>query len=88
MLLIKFPRLPVKLHLRVLEAHFIFFTKFIERLHFNLKLFYDLLHEKTLWSGTTEHETFFHKLKNDLTSDTKLTIPNTKHLFSLQLVRH
>ena len=26
-----------------------FYTKFIEKLHINLKLFYDLLHEKTPW---------------------------------------
>ena len=56
-----------------------FYTKFIEKLHLNLKHFFDLLHEKNPW--TTEHETLFHKLKNALTSDTKLTIPNTKHPF-------
>ena len=26
-----------------------FYTKFIEKLHINRKLFYDLLHEKTPW---------------------------------------
>ena len=57
-----------------------FSTKFVEKLHINLKPFYDLLHENTPWSGTTEHKTLFHKLKNVLTSDTELTIPNTKHL--------
>ena len=40
-----------------------FYTKFIEKLHINLKPFYDLLHENTPWSWTTEHETLFHKLK-------------------------
>ena len=32
-------------------------------------------------SWNTEHEILFHKLKNALTSDTELTIPNTKRLF-------
>ena len=56
-----------------------FYTKFIEKLHINLKPLYDLLHENTPWSRTTDHQTLFHKLKNALTSDTELTIPNTKH---------
>ena len=53
--------------------------KIIEKLHINLKLFYDVLHENTPW--TTEHETLFHKLKNALNSDSKLTIPITNHAF-------
>ena len=56
-----------------------FYTKFIEKLHFNLKPFYDLLHEKTLWKWTDEHKTLFQKLKMSLTSETELTKPNTKH---------
>ena len=58
-----------------------FYTEFIEKLHINLRPFYDLLHENTPRSWTTEHETLFHKLINALISDTELTIPNTKHLF-------
>ena len=57
------------------------YTKFIEKLHINLKPFNNLLHEKTPWSWTTDHETLFHKLKNAPTSDIELTIPNTKHPF-------
>ena len=56
-----------------------FYTKFIEKLQSNLKLFYDLLHETTPWKWTNEHETLFQKLKRSLTSGTELTIPNTKH---------
>ena len=40
------------------------YTKFIEKLQINLQPFYDLLHENTLWSSTTEHETLFHKLNS------------------------
>ena len=58
-----------------------FYTKFIEKLHINLKPFYDLLHENTSWKWTDDHERLFQTLKSSLTSDTELTIPNTKHPF-------
>ena len=58
-----------------------FYTKLIEKLHINLKPFYDLLHEKTLWKWTNDHESLFHKLKTALTSETELTTPKTKHQF-------
>ena len=58
-----------------------FYTKFIEKLHITLKPFYDLLHENTPWKWTDEHESLFQKLKMSLTSETELTIPNTKHTF-------
>ena len=51
-----------------------FYTKFIEKLHINLKPFYDLLHENTPWKWTDEHESLFQKLKMSLTSETELTI--------------
>ena len=60
-----------------------FYTKFIEKLHINLKPFYNLLHEITPWKWTDEHETLFHKLNMSLTAETELTIPNTKHPFFL-----
>ena len=58
-----------------------FYTKFIEKLHINLKPFYDLLHKNTPWKWTDEDEHFFHRLKMSLTSETELTIPNLKHPF-------
>ena len=58
-----------------------FYTKFNEKLHNNLKPFYDLLHENTSWKWADEHESLFQKLKMSLTSETELTIPNTKHPF-------
>ena len=60
---------------------FNFYTKFIEKLHINLKPFYDLLHENTSWKWADEHERLFQKLKLSLTSETELTKPNTKHPF-------
>ena len=58
-----------------------FYIKFIEKLHINLKPFYGLLHENTPWRWTDEHESLFQKLKMSLTSETELTIPNTKRPF-------
>ena len=58
-----------------------FYTKVIEKLHINFKLFYDLLHENTPWKWTDERERLFQKLKMSLTSETELTIPNRKHTF-------
>ena len=58
-----------------------FYTKFIEKLHINLKPFYGLLHENTPWKWTEDHERLFQTLKTSLTSNTELTIPNTKHPF-------
>ena len=52
-----------------------YYTKVIEKLHYILKQFYDLLHENTPWKRTEEHKTLFQKLK------TELTIPNIKHPF-------
>ena len=62
-----------------------FYTKFIEKLHINLKPFYDLLHENTPRKWTDEHESLFQKLKMSLTSETELTIPNTKHPFFITI---
>ena len=64
-----------------------FYPKFIEKLHINLKSFYNLLHENTPWKWTDEHESLFQKLKMSLTSERELTIPNTtKHPFLSQLM--
>ena len=65
-----------------------FYTKFIEKLHINRKQFYDLLHKNTPWKWTEELERLFQTLKTSLTSDTALTIPNTKHLYSLLSTLH
>ena len=58
-----------------------FYTIFMDKLHINLKPFYDQLHENTPWKWTDELERLFQTLKTSLTSDTELTIPNTKHPF-------
>ena len=54
-----------------------FYTTFIEKLHINLKPFYDLLHEITPWKWTDEHEQLFQKLKMSFTSENRTY--NTKY---------
>ena len=77
----KIPSPTGKVALMSFIGAFNFYTKFIEKLHINLKPFYDLLHENTRWKWTDEHESLFQKLKMSLTSETELTLPNTKHPF-------
>ena len=77
----KIPSPTGKVALRSFIGALNFYTKFPEKLHINLKPFYDLLHENTPWKWTDEHEQLFQKLKTSLTSETELTIPNTKHPF-------
>ena len=47
-----------------------FHTKFIEKLHINLKPFYDLLNDNAPWKWTDEHESLFQKPKMSLTFET------------------
>ena len=77
----KIPSLTGKVALMSFIGALNFYTKFIEKLHTNLKPFYDLLHANTPWKRTDEHESLFQKLKMSLTSETEHTIPNTKHPF-------
>ena len=58
-----------------------FYSKFIEKLHINLKPLYTLLHDNIKFQWTPELEKIFQDVKNSMTADTELTIPNTKHPF-------
>ena len=55
-----------------------FYSKFIEKLHINLKPLYTLLHDDVKFQWTPELEKIF---QNAMTAETELTIPNTKHPF-------
>ena len=59
-----------------------FYSKFIEKLHINLKPLYTLLHYDVKFQWTPEVEKIFQNVKNAMTVDTELTIPtNTTHPF-------
>ena len=59
-----------------------FYSKFVEKLHINLKPLNTLLHVdvKLQWTPESEKKTF-QDVKNVMTAETELTIPNTKHPF-------
>ena len=58
-----------------------FYSQFIEKLHINLKPLYTLLHDDVKFQWTPELERIFQNVKNAMTADAKLTIPNTTHPF-------
>ena len=56
-----------------------FYSKVVEKLHINLKPLYTLLHDDVNFQWTPELEKIFQDVKNAMTAETELTIPNTKH---------
>ena len=58
-----------------------FYSKFIEKLHINLKRLYTFLHDDVKFQWTPELEKIFQNVKNTTTANTELTIPNTTHPF-------
>ena len=58
-----------------------FNSKFIEKLHMNLKPLYTFLHDDVKLQWTPELEKNIKDVKNSMTAETELTIPNTKHPF-------
>ena len=58
-----------------------FYSKFIEKLHINLKPLYTLLHDDVKFQWTPELEKIFQNVKNAMTADTEITKPNTTHPF-------
>ena len=58
-----------------------FYSKFIEKLHVNLKPLYTLLHDDVKFQWTPELEKIFQNVKNAMTADTALTVPNTTNPF-------
>ena len=59
----------------------IFYSKFIEKLQIDLKPSYTLLHDDVKFQWTPELEQIFQDVKNKMTTETEITIPNTKHPF-------
>ena len=58
-----------------------FYSKFIEKLQINHKPLYTFLHDDVKFQWTPELEKIFQNVKNAMTADTELTIPNTTHPF-------
>ena len=77
----KIPSPTGKVALRSFIGALNFYPKLFEKLNSNHKASYNLLHENTPRNWTPDNEQLFIKLKFSLTSDTELTILNTKHPF-------
>ena len=58
-----------------------FYSNFFEKLHIDLKPLYTSLHDDVKIQWTPELENLFQHVKNQITAETELTIPNTKHSF-------
>ena len=58
-----------------------YYSKFIGKLHVNLKPLYTLLHDDVKFQWLPELEKIFQDIKNTMTAETELTKPNTKHPF-------
>ena len=58
-----------------------FYSKFIDKLHFNMKSLYDWLHDIFKVHRNNEVETLFQQIKTTSTKSVTLTIPITNHLF-------
>ena len=58
-----------------------FYSNFVEKLHINLKPLYTSLQDDVKFQGTPEIEKIFQDVKNAITAETELPIPNTKHPF-------
>ena len=58
-----------------------FNSKFVEKVHINLKPPYTLLHDDVNFQWISELEKIIQDVNNAMTAATELTIPNTKHPF-------
>ena len=52
-----------------------FYSKFVEKLHINLKPLYTFLHDDVKFQWTPELEKIFQNVKNAMIAETELTIP-------------
>ena len=62
-----------------------FYSKFVEKLHINLKPLYTFLHDDVKFQWTPELEKIFQDVKNAMIAETELTIPKTKHSFFITI---
>ena len=58
---------------------------FIKNLHVDCKPFYDLTRTETKFVWTTEQEKLFNDIKDRISEDTNLAIPDTIHPFHVHV---
>ena len=62
-----------------------FYSMYIKNLYVDCKPFYDLTRTETKFVWTTEQETLFNDIKERISEDTILAIPDTKHPFHVHV---
>ena len=61
------------------------YSHYIKNLRVNCKPLYELTHDNTPFHWTNEHEQVFKKIKEDISSDTILAIPDVRYLFLIHV---
>ena len=62
-----------------------FYSKIIKKLHVDSKPFYELLKDDVPFKWTKEHENLFHNIKDRISEETILVVPNPKHPFHIHV---
>ena len=62
-----------------------FYTMYIKNLHVDSKPFYDLIKTETTFQWTDEHEKLFREIKDSISEDTVLAIPDTRYPFHVHV---
>ena len=62
-----------------------FYSTFIKNLHVDSKLFYELLTDDVPFKWTKEHEILFQNIKNRMSEETILALPNPKYPFHIHV---
>ena len=58
-----------------------FYYRYIRNLHVNAKPLYELVKDETVFEWTDAHEKLFQTMKDEISADTVLAIPNEKYPF-------
>ena len=62
-----------------------FYSTFIKNLHVDSKPFYELLRDDTPFKWTKEHKNLFQDIKNRISEETILAVPNPKYPFHIHV---
>ena len=66
-------------------GHLGFYSMYIKILHVDSKPFYDLKKSETTFQWTDDHEKVFRKIKDRISGDTVLAIPDTRYPFHVHV---
>ncbi|MCP4485250.1 MAG: hypothetical protein GY823_11910, partial [Flavobacteriaceae bacterium] len=58
-----------------------FYSKYIRNLHVRSKIFCELIKNETIFEWTQEHQILFQQIKDEISADTVMALPNVKYPF-------